>query len=75
MEKSLDKKIIFHDKKRKLKIIIKNVYLVRVNMKNKINLHQNTVTEHDKYKWVDKNTAIKMLTFDNAKNLIRNLGL
>ncbi len=75
IEKPLNKKIEFYDKKRKFKIIIKNIYLVRVNMKDKITLHENTVTEHNKYRWVDKNSAIKMLTFDNAKNLIKNLEI
>jgi 8-oxo-dGTP pyrophosphatase MutT (NUDIX family) len=75
IEKKLNKQIRFYNKQKTAKNIILEVFLVRVNMNQKISLHKNKVIEHDKYKWVDKNTAIKMLTFGNARSLIRSLKL
>ena len=75
IEKSLNKKIIFYNKERTVKNIILDVFIVRADIEQKISLHKNSVIEHDDYKWVDKETAIKMLTFDNAKELIKNLEL
>jgi 8-oxo-dGTP pyrophosphatase MutT (NUDIX family) len=80
IQKTFNKRIIFFGKdkenvKKKAKYIIQKVFLVKTNMKNKIIINKNEVKEHDNYKWVDKETAIKMLTFDNAKKLIKNLKL
>ncbi|MDP6642203.1 MAG: NUDIX domain-containing protein [Candidatus Nanoarchaeia archaeon] len=75
IEKRLNKQIKFYNKQKTAKNIILDVFLVRVNLNQKISLHKNTVIEHDRYKWVNKNTAIKMLTFGNARSLIRNLRL
>ena len=71
----LNKKVIFYNKEKTVKNIILDIVLVRVDINQKISLHKNSVIEHDKYKWVDRKTAVKMLTFSNTKEVIRNLNL
>lgn len=71
----LNKKIIFYNKEKTVKNIILAIFLVRVNMNQKISLHKNAVIEHDKYKWVDRKTAVKMLTFSNTKEVISNVKI
>ncbi|MBI2668098.1 NUDIX domain-containing protein [Candidatus Woesearchaeota archaeon] len=69
----LNKKVIFYNKEKTVKNIILDIFLVRVDMKQKISLHKNAVIEHDKYRWVDRKTAVKMLTFSNTKEVIRTV--
>lgn len=52
--------------------IIANTFLVRADMNQKISLRQKVV-EHDKYKWVDKKTAIKKLTWPKTRQIFRQV--
>ncbi len=62
--------ISFYFDKRKNKMV--EVFLVKTSMKQKISLSKNTKKEHDGYLWVDKKTALKKLTWPNARRIIRN---
>ena len=56
------------------RVEIAQVYLVRMLMKQKINLKQEVI-EHDRYKWVTKEEALKLLTHTNQRKLLRLLSL
>ena len=49
-----------------------NVFLVHANMKQKISLKQEII-EHDGYDWVDKETALKKLTWPKSKELLKGI--
>jgi 8-oxo-dGTP pyrophosphatase MutT (NUDIX family) len=51
------------------------VFLVRASIKQHISFSKNPKKEHDGYLWVDRKTAIKTLTWPNAKKIIRGLSL
>lgn len=53
---------------------IADTFLVRADMDQKISLKQKVV-EHDKYEWVEKETAIEKLTWPRTKNLFRKLKI
>ncbi len=65
--------ISFYFNKRKDRIM--EVFLVKASMKQKISFSKNPKREHDGYLWVDKNTALKKLTWPNARKIIRNTGI
>ncbi len=49
-------------------------FLVRANMDQKISLKQEII-EHSEYLWATKEGAIEKLTFDETKQLIKNIRL
>lgn len=51
---------------------IVETFLVKADMDYKISLKQEII-EHDKYEWVDRQTAIKKLTWPKTKELFREL--
>jgi len=51
-----------------------DVFLVKGDMKEELNLSQEVI-EHDNYKWVKKDKAIELLTFENLKELLRDLKI
>lgn len=53
---------------------IVDTFLVRADMSQKISLKQEIV-EHDKYEWVDRETAIKKLTWPKTKKLLEKLEI
>lgn len=52
--------------------VIADTFLVRADMKQKISLKQEII-EHDKYKWVDKKTALKKLTWPKTRKILREI--
>lgn len=54
--------------------IIADMFLVRADMKQKISLKQEII-EHDKYKWADKKTALKNLTWPKTRKILRETCL
>ena len=54
------------------KYIVVDVFLVQADMNEKIVLDQEVV-EHDKYQWVDKETALEKLTWSETKELLKNI--
>lgn len=48
------------------------LYVVRADMKQKISLKQD-ITEHNKYVWVDKKTALQKLTWPKTRKFFREL--
>ncbi len=65
--------ISFYFNRRKSKVV--EVFLVRASMRHKINLSKNPDKEHDGYLWADRKTALKKLTYKNAKNIISELHI
>lgn len=55
-------------------IIISDIFLVKIDKDSKIILNKNTRKEHDGYLWVNKQKAIKMLTWSNTKSLLKGLN-
>lgn len=53
---------------------IVDVFLVRADMGDKISLKQEII-EHDGYQWVDKETALKKLTWPESKKLLKGLSI
>jgi 8-oxo-dGTP pyrophosphatase MutT (NUDIX family) len=53
---------------------IVDTFLVQVDMNRKISLKQEII-EHDKYEWVDRETAIERLTWPKTKGLFRKLKI
>lgn len=51
-----------------------NTFLVKADMKQKISLKQEII-EHDGYEWVDKETALKKLTWPKSKELLKELEI
>lgn len=49
-----------------------DTFLVRADMNQKISLKQDII-EHDNYQWVDKQTAMKKLTWPKTKELLKEL--
>ena len=47
------------------------VFLVKIDAKEKIDITQEQ--EHDAHKWVTKAEALKLLTYENAKELLEEL--
>lgn len=47
-----------------------DVFLVKADMNEKISLKQEII-EHDDYQWVDKETALKKLTWPESKELLK----
>lgn len=52
--------------------VIADTFLVRVNMKQKISLKQEII-EHDDYQWVDKENALKKLTWPKTKEIFKRI--
>ncbi|HOX21712.1 MAG TPA: NUDIX hydrolase [Candidatus Paceibacterota bacterium] len=48
------------------------LYVVRADMRQKISLKQD-ITEHNKYAWVDKKTALRKLTWPKTRKFFREL--
>jgi len=48
------------------------LYVVKADMKQKISLKQE-ITEHNKYAWVDKKTALQKLTWPKTRKFFRDL--
>lgn len=61
----------FRYKAGNIDIIMKNVFLVQADMNEPVNIHQSGQQEHDNYSWVTYETALKMLTWSNARNLLK----
>lgn len=53
---------------------IVDVFLVKADMNQKISLKQEII-EHDSYQWVDKETALKKLTWPKSKEILRKINL
>ncbi len=51
---------------------ISHVFLIKVNQLKPVVIKQR-VQEHDGYLWVSKEKALKLLTYKNAKELLKNL--
>jgi len=51
---------------------IVDTFLVRADMNDKISLKQEVI-EHDGYKWVDKKTALKRLTWPTPQKLLKEI--
>jgi len=49
------------------------LYRVQINPKEKIDITQEK--EHDEFRWVTKEEALKMLTYENAKEIIKELKI
>ena len=56
------------------RVEIAQAYLVRMPMKQKINLKQKVI-EHDEYKWATKEEALKLLTHTNQRKILRSVRL
>ena len=54
------------------RVEIAQVYLVRMPMKQKINLKQEVI-EHDKCKWATKEEALNLLTHTNQRKILRSV--
>ncbi|MFH1210890.1 MAG: hypothetical protein V1645_03155, partial [archaeon] len=54
---------------------IMEVFLVKASMKQPISLSKNPKKEHDGYLWVDKKTAVKTLTWPNARKIIKAIKI
>ncbi|MEM4266658.1 MAG: NUDIX domain-containing protein [Candidatus Nanoarchaeia archaeon] len=65
--------ISFYFNRRKSKVV--EVFLVKASMRQKINVSRNPDREHDGYLWADRETALKKLTYSNAKKIISELRL
>ncbi|MFZ5559547.1 MAG: NUDIX domain-containing protein [Patescibacteria group bacterium] len=52
---------------------IVDTFLVRVNKNKKISLKQE-IKEHDGYKWVNKKTALKKLTWPKTRKILKNIN-
>ncbi len=65
--------ISFYFDKRRSRVV--EVFIVRVSMRQRISLSRNPKREHDGYLWADKETALKKLTWPNARRIIRNLKI
>lgn len=63
--------VSFYFNRRKNRVV--EVFLVKASMKQKITFSKNPKKEHDGYLWADKETALKKLTWPNARKVIRNL--
>jgi 8-oxo-dGTP pyrophosphatase MutT (NUDIX family) len=55
-------------------VIINNIFLVKIDKNSKIILNKNTRKEHDGHLWVNKQKAIKILTWNNTKTLLKGLN-
>ena len=49
------------------------VYAFEVKPNTKININNNPCSEHDAYRWVDFDSAMKMLKWDNNKDAFNKL--
>lgn len=56
------------------RVEIAQVYLVRISMKQTINLKQKVI-EHDKHKWVTKEEALKLLTHTNQRKILKSIRI
>ena len=68
--KRLGKSISWRWGKNKVKII--DFFLVKTNISEKIDLEQKVI-EHDRYKWVSKREALKLITHENVKEIFRGI--
>ena len=50
---------------------IVHAYVIEIGAKEKINVTKEK--EHDDYKWVDKEEALELLTYKNARELLKEL--
>ena len=64
---SFKEKISYFYKKENKLISKEVVYYLVETKEEKVNISD----EHDGYKWANYNEAIKLLTFDNAKNILK----
>lgn len=53
---------------------VMNVFLVKADMNQKISLKQKVI-EHDGYQWLDKETALKKLTWPESRKLLKELKI
>ena len=53
---------------------VMNVFLVKADMNQKISLKQKVI-EHDDYQWLDKETALKKLTWPESRKLLKELKI
>lgn len=52
--------------------VIADTFLIRADMKQKISLKQEII-EHDKYKWADRKTVLKNLTWPKTRKIFREI--
>ncbi|MFH1331886.1 MAG: NUDIX domain-containing protein [archaeon] len=63
--------VSFYFNRRKSKVV--EVFLVKASMRQRINISRNPCKEHDGYLWADRETALKKLTWPDARKVIRGL--
>lgn len=65
--------VSFYFNRKRCKVV--DVFLVRASMNNKVDLSKNPCKEHDGYLWVNRNAAIRKLTWSNAKKIVKNINI
>jgi 8-oxo-dGTP pyrophosphatase MutT (NUDIX family) len=63
--------VSYYFNKRKSRIM--EVFLVRASMKHSISFAKNPQREHDGYLWADRDTAVKKLTWPNARKVLKHV--
>lgn len=66
-------RVSFYFNRRKSRVV--EVFLVRASMKQRISFSGNPKREHDGFLWVDRETALKKLSWPDARKIIKNLEL
>lgn len=51
------------------RVVINEVYIVKASLYDKISLKQK-IKEHDEYRWIVREDALKLLTHDNSKKVL-----
>lgn len=64
-------RIHFYFKRRENKMV--EVFLVKASMKQKVTLKKNIKKEHDRFLWADRETALKKLTWPNARKIVKSI--